>query len=113
MPAVSALRPVRMLAVLAYLRAFPADSSPRWGWLGSFVLFVAALLFKAAAVSLPAVLLILDVYPLRRFASGPRRWFGAAARRDCWEKVPFFLVSLVFMGVALRPAQTLMSTRAL
>ena len=47
-----------MLAVLAYLRAFPMDSSPRWGWLvGSFLLFVAALLFKAVAVSLPAVLL--------------------------------------------------------
>ena len=37
-----------MLAVLAYLRAFPMDSSPRWGWLaGSFLLFVAALLFHA------------------------------------------------------------------
>ena len=47
-----------MLSVLAYLRAFRMDSSPRWGWLvGSFFLFVAALLFKAVAVSLPAVLL--------------------------------------------------------
>jgi protein O-mannosyl-transferase len=91
-----------MLAVLAYLRAFPADSSPRWGWLvASFVLFVAALLFKAAAVSLPAVLLILDVYPLRRFASSPGRWFGAAARRVFLEKVPFLLASLVFMGLAI------------
>ncbi len=37
-----------MLSVLAYLRAFPMGSSPRWGWLvGSFLLFVTALLFKA------------------------------------------------------------------
>ncbi len=91
-----------MLAVLAYLRAFPMDSSPRWGWLvGSFVLFVAALLFKAVAVSLPAVLLILDVYPLRRFGDGPGRWFGASARRVLLEKVPFVMTSLVFMGLAI------------
>jgi hypothetical protein len=71
-----------MLAVLAYLRAFGMDSSPRWGWLaGSFVLFVVALLFKAVAVTLPAVLLILDVYPLRRLGGRPRRWFERAAWR--------------------------------
>ena len=67
----------------------------------SFVLFVAALLSHAVAVSLPAVLLILDVYPLRRFGDGPGRWFGSAARRAWWEKVPFVIVSLVFMGVAI------------
>ncbi len=70
-----------MLAVLVYLRAFPMDSSPRWGWLaGSFLLFVTALLFKAVAVSLPAVLLILDVYPLRRFPDATGRWFDASAQ---------------------------------
>ena len=91
-----------ILAVLAYLRAFGMDSSPRWGWLaGSFVLFVLALLFKAAAVTLPAVLLILDVYPLRRLGSRPRRWFERSAWRAYSEKVPFALVSLVFMGLAI------------
>ncbi len=76
-----------MLSVLAYLRAFPIDSSPRWGWLvGSFVLFVAALLFKAPAVSLPAVLLILDVYPLGRFKQASGRWFGASARGRCGRR---------------------------
>ncbi len=91
-----------MLAVLAYLRAFPRGSSPRWGWLvGSFVLFVAALLSKAVAVTLPAVLLILDVYPLRRFGNGPGRWYRSSARRVLLEKVPFVLVSLVFMGIAI------------
>ncbi len=91
-----------MLAVLAYLRAFPMDSSPRWGWLaGSFLLFVAAILFKAAAVSLPAVLLILDVYPLRRFRDETRRWFGASARRALLEKVPLVMTSLCLMGLAI------------
>jgi protein O-mannosyl-transferase len=91
-----------MLAVLAYLRAFPMDSARQRNWLaGSFMLFVAALLFKAAAVTLPAVLLILDVYPLRRFGDGPGRWFGSAARKVLVEKLPFVLVSLVFMGLAI------------
>ncbi len=91
-----------MLAVLAYLRAFETVPSPQWGWLvGSFVLFVAALLFHAVAVSMPAVLLILDVYPLRRVGEGSGRWFGPTARRAWWEKVPFVMVSLVFMGVAI------------
>ena len=91
-----------MLSVLAYLRAFPIDSSPGWGWLvSSFFLFVTALLFKAPAVSLPAVLLILDVYPLGRLRDGTGRWFAASASRALWEKVPFVMVSLVFMGVAI------------
>ena len=91
-----------MLAVLAYLRAFWTRSSPRWDWLaGSFLLFVAALLFKAVAVSLPVVLLILDVYPLRRFPDDAGRWFGASGRRALLEKVPFVITSLVFMRLAI------------
>ena len=91
-----------MLSVLAYLRAFPTDSSPRWGWLvGSLLLYVAALLSKAVAVSLPAVLLILDAYPLRRFWGEPGRWFGLEVRRALWEKIPFVIASLAFMGLAI------------
>ncbi len=91
-----------MLSVLAYLCAFWTDSSPRWGWLaGSFLLFVAALLFHPVPVNLPAVLLILDVYPLRRFPDETGRWFGATGRRALLEKVPFVMTSLFFMGLAV------------
>ncbi len=91
-----------MLAVLAYLRAFPIDSSPRPGWLvASFFLFLVALLFHALPVSLPVVLLILDVYPLRRFGKGVGRWFDASARRALLEKVPFVMTSLFFTGLAI------------
>ncbi len=92
-----------MLSVLAYLRSFPEDScQPRQGWLvGSLLLFVIALLFLPVAVSLPAVLLILDIYPLRRFPDSTGRWFGASARRALLEKVPFVMVSVLFMGVAI------------
>jgi cytochrome c-type biogenesis protein CcmH/NrfG len=100
-----------MLAVLTYLRAVGEGGPPRPGWLAaSFALFVASLLSKAAAVPLPAVLLILDVYPLRRLGGGPGRWLGPGARRVWLEKVPFFATGLVFMALAVvakAEAQTL------
>jgi Flp pilus assembly protein TadD len=91
-----------MLAVLAYLRAFPAGAAARRGWLmAALGLFVAALLSKAVAVSLPAVFLILDVYPLRRLGGGPGRWFGREVRAVWWEKIPFVVLSLIFIGLAV------------
>jgi tetratricopeptide (TPR) repeat protein len=96
-----------MLTVLAYLHAFPETEGgpvrqPRRGWLlGSFGLFVAALLSKAVAVTLPAVLLILDVYPLGRLGGASGRWFGPAVRRVWWEKLPFAALSLAFAGLAI------------
>jgi Tfp pilus assembly protein PilF len=87
-----------MLTVLAYLRANPpgGPSQPRWtvtAWLLSF----AAMLFKAAAVSLPVVLVILDVYPLGRLGHG--RWLD---RRVWREKLWFFGPATVFMALAVR-----------
>jgi hypothetical protein len=91
-----------MLAVLAYLRAVGDGARPRWSWLaGSIALFAAALLSKAVAVSLPAVLVILDVYPLRRLGGGPGRWLGPSARKVWLEKVPFVALALVFTGLAI------------
>jgi tetratricopeptide (TPR) repeat protein len=91
-----------MLAVLTYLAAFSIGSSPRWGCLvGSFALFVAALLSHAVAVSLPVVLLILDIYPLRRFGAVRGSWSTSAAQ-DVWrEKVPFVIMSILFTVLAI------------
>jgi tetratricopeptide (TPR) repeat protein len=92
-----------MLTVLAYLHAIPPGMPPRRGWLVvSFGLLVAAMLSKAAAVSLPLILMILDVYPLRRLGGGPGQWLGASSRRVLLEKLPFVAVSLVFTGLAIR-----------
>jgi hypothetical protein len=89
-----------ILAVLAYLRAHVAPPRVSPGWLaGAWLLSAAALLSKAVAVTLPVVLLILDVYPLRRL--GPGRWLGPAARRVYREKVPFAILSAVFIGLAV------------
>jgi protein O-mannosyl-transferase len=51
-----------------------------------------ALLSKSMAVSLPLVLLILDVYPLRRLG-GSIGWWSAPARRVYVEKIPFVLLA--------------------
>ncbi|HEV3164063.1 MAG TPA: tetratricopeptide repeat protein [Isosphaeraceae bacterium] len=91
-----------MLSVMAYLHAHSPGEPPHEGWLNvSVALFIAALLCKAVAVSLPVVLLILDVYPLRRLGGGPGRWFGREARAVWWEKARFAVTSVLFMAVAV------------
>lgn len=68
--------------LLAYMRY--AEGQPgRWRWyLGALALLWLSLLSKAWGLTLPAILLILDAYPLRRFQRG--RWPGLLL-----EKVPF------------------------
>jgi Flp pilus assembly protein TadD len=63
-----------LLAVLAYLKSVEGGGAvrPDWRWL-SLAAFLAAVLAKASAMPLPAVLLLLDVYPLRRGRSGWKR----------------------------------------
>jgi tetratricopeptide (TPR) repeat protein len=91
-----------MLAVLAYFQAFPRGRPARRAWLMGVVgLVVAALLSKAVAVTLPMVLLILDVYPLGRLGGGSGRWFGPSVRRVWWEKLGLLGLSAVFMVLAI------------
>ena len=94
-----------LLAVLAYLRAMPAPTTvqkPQGRWLiASMLLFAAALLCKAMAVCLPAVLLVLDIYPLRRLGGRHGGWFGANVRRVWLEKAPFVGLALVFSLIAI------------
>jgi protein O-mannosyl-transferase len=89
-----------VLTVLAQLRAHDAPQRVRRGWLvGSFLLYTASLLSKAPAITLPAVLLIHDVYPLGRL--GPGRWLSPGAWRVYREKVPFAALSVVFAALAI------------
>ncbi len=83
-----------LLAVLAYLRGAAAGDGlgGRWRTL-SLLAFVAALLSKAMAMTLPATLLLLDWYPLGRGRLG---W-----RRLVREKASYALVAAAGAGVAL------------
>jgi tetratricopeptide (TPR) repeat protein len=91
--------PFYLSATLLYLRACEKGERGRGSYWGAVGVFVCALLSKAMTVSLPVVLLILDVYPLRRLG-GPRGWWGAAARRIYLEKIPFFVLAGAASAVA-------------
>lgn len=86
-------------SLLAYLRSSEMSrTSARWLNL-SLLMFVAALLCKAPAVGLPFVLLVLDVYPLRRIHAGAQLW--ASIRESLRQKVGFFLFAALFSIVAV------------
>lgn len=88
-----------LLAILLYLRAWErGERGRRWYWL-SVAAFACALLSKSMAVSLPVVLLILDVYPLRRFRE-INRWWDSQARRIYLEKVPFVALAVATSAIA-------------
>lgn len=94
-----------LLAVLGYLRyCAPAPDQGRgdrkWYW-ASVACAGFALLSKSMAVSLPVILLILDVYPLGRLGGRTPGWLGGAARPVWIEKIPFILLSLAASVVAL------------
>ena len=63
-----------LVTILVYLRACEGEKrGRRWYWL-AVATFVCALLSKAMVVNLPIVLLILDVYPLRRLGGFVGWW---------------------------------------
>jgi tetratricopeptide (TPR) repeat protein len=83
-----------LLALLAYLRALDGAGALRWRPWGILALsaMVAALLSKEIAVTLPAVLLVLDAYPLRRRVGWAQR---------LREKWPFLVLALAGAVVAV------------
>src|SRR3989441_4892002 len=87
-------------AILMYLRACERGARGR-GWYWAAVgLFAGALLSKSMVVNLPFVLLILDVYPLRRLG-GFVGWWSGPARRVYVEKIPFVFLAAAASAVAL------------
>lgn len=91
-----------LLAYTAYADAASAAARTR-AYLLSLGCFALALLSKPMAVTLPAVLLLLDWYPFARL----RR--GTVLRVVVWEKLPFAVLSLgvcVLTVVAIRVTPT-------
>jgi protein O-mannosyl-transferase len=97
-----------LITTLAYLRACAAPR--RAGWYAFAVAaFVCALLSKATAVTLPAVLLILNAFPLRRIG-GAEGWLTPRAWRVYRELLPFALLAagaIVLSMIALDPPKQL------
>jgi Flp pilus assembly protein TadD len=79
-----------LLTVLAYLTMTEREGAARRRWLAlALAAYAAALASKSIVMGLPIVLVLLDLYPLRRT---PRRWM---------EKIPFFVVAAGVAVVAL------------
>ncbi|MGE5306740.1 MAG: tetratricopeptide repeat protein [Alphaproteobacteria bacterium] len=90
--------------IYCYLRANSNDraKTTRRRWLvWALVFYAVSLLSKAAALTLPVLLLILDIYPLRRLEWNPRQWLVPATRGILREKIPFIIVALPFGLIAL------------
>ena len=86
-----------LLAVLVYLRreqdSRGEPSARRRRYWACLLLFILALLSKSMAVTLPAVLLLLDIFPLRRFPLTLAGLGSPQARGALLEKLPFFAFS--------------------
>ena len=92
------------MSILEYVRS-RGTTRERRGYLISFGLFACALLSKATSMTLPAVLLVVNAYPLRRIG-GANGWWSGAAKRVYRELVPFAALSLATAAlsiVALHP----------
>jgi tetratricopeptide (TPR) repeat protein len=83
-----------LLAVLAYLEAHRQPPGVKKGWHWASVAFAALSLgSKSIVMGLPLVLVILDLYPLRRLGPRPREWTSAEAWAVWREKIPFAVLA--------------------
>jgi tetratricopeptide (TPR) repeat protein len=97
-----------LATILCYLKATATHHTGRSSrlWMTSaVVVYALSLLSKAIGITLPFVLLLLDVYPLRRLAIGPGAWFGSVSRKVWWEKGPFLLLAMAAAVIALLAKQ--------
>lgn len=96
-----------LLAVRAYLKHSEdaARSGPASRWLPiSLICYILAVASKEMAVTLPAILIVLDIYPLRRLPVSPRTWTHERFRPLWLEKAAFLIIAAIIAVVAFRAA---------
>jgi hypothetical protein len=79
-----------LLTMWAYLK-YTEHRRPLW-YLATALLLALGLMSKAMLVTLPLVLLLVDVWPLRRLTIGTPDWIRNASRLVA-EKLPFLVLS--------------------
>lgn len=88
-------------STLCYLRAARREGA-RAGWfVVSVAFFALSLLSKAIAMSFPAALIVLDIYPLKRLRANPLAWFSRESAKVLAEKIPFALLVVPVLMLAL------------
>ncbi len=89
-----------LLTVLMYLKAQDETGKHRrWMLASSVGLYALALVSKASVMVLPAALITMDVYPLRRLGGRVRDWLSPAARAVWMEKIPFAVLGVAGAGI--------------
>lgn len=87
-----------LLTLLTYVKYVTCSEKVKTRWyLGTLGMFALALLSKPMAVTLPAILLLIDMYPLRRTALAPtinQSIQQRPLRHLLLEKLPFFALSV-------------------
>ena len=92
-----------LLSLWLYLEAVTSlgNQWKRWCYWLSVLFYLASLFSFPSTLGLVPLLVILDVYPLRRFGHGQGRWWNAAALRIWVEKMPFAALALLAIGISL------------
>lgn len=93
-----------LCSVAIYLRGTQSTMSKRAyrAWtVASLIFFALALLSKATTVALPAVLTVLDIYPLKRLGWNNRSIFSKQLRGVWFEKIPFWVMSILAGATAI------------
>ncbi len=91
-----------LATILLYLRAQGTDAAAgrRRFFFAALFTYLLSLLSRAMGVTLPIILLILDVYPLRRLGGDRRRIFGREVRGVWLEKIPFVALAAIAAIIA-------------
>lgn len=103
-----------LLSLLTYAKYVTCDQliKARW-YLVTLSLFIFAALSKPMAVTFPAILLLVDIYPLRRTGL-TKPVFGSVHQVSYFglliEKIPFFLVSSIIVLMTLKAAGSKLAT---
>jgi len=94
---------IMLLSLWLYLEAVTTlgAQAKRWCYWLSVLSYLASLFSYPSTLGLVPLLVILDVYPLRRFGCGAGRWWNANARWIWLEKIPFAVLALLVVGISL------------
>jgi tetratricopeptide (TPR) repeat protein len=85
-----------LLTILVYLKAQETQGAPRRRLLGvSVACYALALLSKSIVMTLPLVLVLLDIYPLGRLQMRWTLWRQVSGRAVLMEKLPFITLGVV------------------
>ncbi|MCK4658597.1 MAG: tetratricopeptide repeat protein [Phycisphaerae bacterium] len=99
-----------ILTINAYLKSRMVERYRLLWYLGAMVLFVVSVLSEAWGMTIPAVLIVLDFYPLRRPGSRISTWFSTAGLRVWLEKIPFVIIAALIALKAIAAQQGQLDT---